>query len=262
MDFLEFSLVGLGLLCLGIFWHESRKRKKRQPPPLSFDDGISQLEFASIVKEAAHRTPRVIAAKVEGMTAKIHYKSISGLTEWHAEVNFNDDGHLTGSYWISAEDPDSKVLSHFAREVRTQIETRTSSHKVMGSPRVQEASPEGFSPNHMSTNATHSSPPGWYYTGVGPRYWNGFAWISPGDTAPHIAYPPSSGVSSAPHRPTNPTNIVLAWLIAFVTCGYMLPWAIAVTRETTNQNSVALVCFCTGWTGVGWIIALVMASIA
>jgi hypothetical protein len=55
-------------------------------------------------------------------------------------------------------------------------------------------------------------------------------------------------------------HVVIAWVIAVLTFGYMLPWAIAATRGKSNAGAVALVNLLTGWIfGIGWVAALVMA---
>jgi hypothetical protein len=48
-------------------------------------------------------------------------------------------------------------------------------------------------------------------------------------------------------------------VLAVLTGGYALPWAIAVSRGKANHGGVALIDFLLGWTLVGWIVALVMA---
>lgn len=53
--------------------------------------------------------------------------------------------------------------------------------------------------------------------------------------------------------------VVLAWIVAACTLGYMLPWAVAETRGKSNSGAIALVNLLLGWTFVGWIVALVMA---
>jgi hypothetical protein len=52
---------------------------------------------------------------------------------------------------------------------------------------------------------------------------------------------------------------VIAWLATIVTIGYMLPWAVAVSRGKSNQAAIGIVNFFLGWTFIGWVIALVMA---
>jgi hypothetical protein len=51
----------------------------------------------------------------------------------------------------------------------------------------------------------------------------------------------------------------VAWVIAAVTVGYMLPWAIAASRGKSNAGSIGWLNLLLGWTMIGWIIALVMA---
>lgn len=55
------------------------------------------------------------------------------------------------------------------------------------------------------------------------------------------------------------THIVLAWVLTAATLGYLLPWAIAATRRKSNSVAIAVLTALTGWTGVGWFVALVMA---
>jgi hypothetical protein len=51
---------------------------------------------------------------------------------------------------------------------------------------------------------------------------------------------------------------IVAIVLAVLTAGYLLPWAIAVVRDVRHW-SVFWVNLLLGWTVVGWIIALVMA---
>ncbi len=60
----------------------------------------------------------------------------------------------------------------------------------------------------------------------------------------------------------NGAVIVLAWVLAFFTLGYMLPWAIAATRGRSNHGAIAVLNLLLGWTLIGWIAALVMACAA
>lgn len=52
---------------------------------------------------------------------------------------------------------------------------------------------------------------------------------------------------------------IVALVLAIITVGYLLPWAIAVLRGKSNGTAILLVNLLLGWTVVGWIIALVMA---
>lgn len=51
---------------------------------------------------------------------------------------------------------------------------------------------------------------------------------------------------------------VVAIVVAILTAGYMLPWAIAAVRDVPHWG-VFWVNLLLGWTIVGWIVALVMS---
>lgn len=51
---------------------------------------------------------------------------------------------------------------------------------------------------------------------------------------------------------------VVAVVVAILTVGYMLPWAIAAVRDVPHW-SVFWVNLLLGWTLVGWVVALVMS---
>jgi hypothetical protein len=58
---------------------------------------------------------------------------------------------------------------------------------------------------------------------------------------------------------TRPVSAIVAIVVAILTGGYMLPWAIAAVRGTRNSWTVFWVNLLLGWTVVGWIVALVMS---
>ncbi len=109
--------------------------------------------------------------------------------------------------------------------------------------------PEGW---HYPEGTPPPAPaPGWYPDPAGTgtqRYWDGNAC-----TAQTIAQP-------RPYE-SGPALIIIAWVIAVCTLGYMLPWAVSVYRNMPNNGAVALVNLLTGWTGIGWIGALIMACV-
>lgn len=51
---------------------------------------------------------------------------------------------------------------------------------------------------------------------------------------------------------------IVAIVVAILTVGYMLPWAIAAVRDVRHW-SVFWVNLLLGWTLIGWIVALVMS---
>ncbi|HRA75040.1 MAG TPA: superinfection immunity protein [Propionicimonas sp.] len=63
-------------------------------------------------------------------------------------------------------------------------------------------------------------------------------------------------------RQTSTAVLVVAWVLAVLGGLYLLPWAIAATRGKATQWGVFWLNLLLGWTGVGWIVALVMACTA
>jgi len=55
------------------------------------------------------------------------------------------------------------------------------------------------------------------------------------------------------------TRQIVAWIIAVLTVGAMLPWAIAEQRNVPNKVAIGWLTFFLGWTVIGWFVFLVMA---
>jgi Protein of unknown function (DUF2510). len=85
-------------------------------------------------------------------------------------------------------------------------------------------------------------------------------------TAPHpwaVAQPTWQGPTVLTDRQDVGAAVVaIAWVVAVLTLGYMLPWAIAASRGKSNHGAVAIVNFFLGWSLIGWVVALVMACTA
>ena len=130
MGFLDKLLTGGGAVLIGAvarnLYRDAQETRRRKNSPLCFDEGLTQSEFIEIARDIAKRTPRVKDVVVTGMTVTLHVGSISGLSIWTAEIDFNDYGHLTGRYWLDTVNSDSLIPKHFANAVRAQIEGRVS----------------------------------------------------------------------------------------------------------------------------------------
>lgn len=82
---------------------------------------------------------------------------------------------------------------------------------------------------------------------------------------PFAAYPQPMGstyTSVVGRPPASGGMIAVAWIIAILSLGYMLPWAIAVSRNKSDQGTIGLINFFLGWSIVGWWAALIMACVA
>ncbi|MFN8126840.1 MAG: superinfection immunity protein [Candidatus Nanopelagicales bacterium] len=61
-----------------------------------------------------------------------------------------------------------------------------------------------------------------------------------------------------PESPSWTTTKVVAVVVAILTAGYMLPWAIAAVRDVPHWT-VFWINLLLGWTIIGWIVALVLS---
>ncbi len=114
---------------------------------------------------------------------------------------------------------------------------------------------------------------GWYPDPTRPgyqQYFDGYFWtgqVAPLPT-PVYAAPQAYGTTqyvAAQYvdRPApNGGLVAVAWIVAFLTFLYMLPWAIAATRSKSNQGAIGIVNLLLGWSLIGWVVALVMAASA
>ncbi len=57
-----------------------------------------------------------------------------------------------------------------------------------------------------------------------------------------------------------PMATLLSMIAAVFTVGYLAPWMVAAARGKSNHLTVLWVNALLGWTVVGWVVAMVMAS--
>lgn len=101
---------------------DAEETKRRLESPLRFDEGITHADFVAIAQDVAKLTPRVQQVVTTGMTIVLKVRSNSGLSTWKAEIDFNDYGHLTGRYWVSSENSESRIPEYFARGVQGHVQ--------------------------------------------------------------------------------------------------------------------------------------------
>lgn len=128
MGVLDKLLTGGGIVVAGLLarsaYQDAQETRRRRASPLCFDEGVTQSEFIALARDVGKRTPRVGDVVVTGMSVTLFVRSNSGLSTWTAEIDFNDYGHLTGTYWLSTENSDSVIPEHFANALQAQIQSR------------------------------------------------------------------------------------------------------------------------------------------
>ncbi len=53
-------------------------------------------------------------------------QSQSGISEWNFKLDFNDYGHITGTYWLSSDNDDSNIPERFGDLIRSAINNYSS----------------------------------------------------------------------------------------------------------------------------------------
>ena len=89
-----------------------------------------------------------------------------------------------------------------------------------------------------------------------PDYWGAASGMGAG-TVDRWGEDASPETNWEPEKDTRIAHRVLAWIIAGLTLGYLLPWALAVQTSYPRHKSLLLVNATLGWTGIGWILALI-----
>ncbi|WP_146082399.1 MULTISPECIES: hypothetical protein [unclassified Rathayibacter] len=115
------AVIGTGIVQVVRNAREEARRKNSVP---EFDDRMTSQDFAAAAKRLAKSAPRVHEVTVADMNVKIKVRSVSGLTKWTAELDFNDHGKLSGRYWIRSENDQSPIPEHIANALQAEIERR------------------------------------------------------------------------------------------------------------------------------------------
>lgn len=130
-------ILGAGVVG-GLIYKTSKKAKdiaeeenRRKNTLCFFDDGISEYEFEILVKCAGKGIKRLKSITVVGPIVYGTVRTQSGLSEWHFNIDFNNYGHITGTYWLSSENDDSDIPKHIADNISSAINNYSSSTDYM-----------------------------------------------------------------------------------------------------------------------------------
>lgn len=97
MDLFKILAIG-GLAAFGIKAKKNADRDhERRNTPCYFNDGISAGEFEEIAISLAKPIKRLMVS-VDGPVVYGEVRSQSGISTWNFKLDFNDWGHITGTY--------------------------------------------------------------------------------------------------------------------------------------------------------------------
>lgn len=94
---------------------------KRKYTPCKFKDGITYEDFSEIANRAQKRIKRIKEINISGAVIYCAVESQTGYSDWDFRVDFNDWGHVTGTYWKRTENYDSNIPKHFGDMVSGDI---------------------------------------------------------------------------------------------------------------------------------------------
>lgn len=93
----------------------------RMKTPCRFNDGISRQEFETFAYQLGKRIQRITNISVAGAMVSCTVESQKHISEWRFIVDFNDWGHVTGTFWQCSENSDSSIPHNFGMAMSDRI---------------------------------------------------------------------------------------------------------------------------------------------
>lgn len=90
---------------------------KRRDMPCFFNDGLISSDFVEIAERAGRKIKRIKSVSIIGAVIYCNVESQTGYSDWDFSVDFNDWGHVTGTYWTQTDNDDSSIPHHFGHMV-------------------------------------------------------------------------------------------------------------------------------------------------
>ena len=93
----------------------------REKMPCSFRNGISQEEFEELAFNIAKKIKRITNIWTDEAIVHCTVESQTHISEWKFSLDFNDWGHLTGTFWTFTENQDSNIPHNFGMKLSGKI---------------------------------------------------------------------------------------------------------------------------------------------
>lgn len=103
---------------------------KRMATPCKFADGISYEDFSNIAYQAAKKIKRIKDVTVSGTIIYCTVASQTGISDWDFRVDFNNWGHITGTYWKRSDNLDSNIPKVYGHMVSGEIHQLMSDRNI------------------------------------------------------------------------------------------------------------------------------------
>ena len=122
MGFLTTALI-VGVVGAGVasLLKDSIKEIDRKGTPCNFDNGIDKETFYAIIEKECQAINRIENYQIDGTLIRAKVRSQSGISEWKFTIDYNDYGKITGNYWITSKNSDSKIPETLANRIKQGI---------------------------------------------------------------------------------------------------------------------------------------------
>ena len=101
---------------------EEAEQERRRNTPCRFEEGFSEADFEQMANRAARKIKRLEKVAVDGPIVYGMVQSQSGISDWYFMLDFNDYGHITGTYWCSSDNEDSNIPTRLGSLIQDEID--------------------------------------------------------------------------------------------------------------------------------------------
>lgn len=137
----------------------------RKKTPCRFSDGITQQGFEYLANYLAKKIKRITNIWVDGAIVHCTVVSQRHISEWNFSVDFNDWGHVTGTFWTDSENHDSSIPQNFGMRLSRLIHELLNEQKLHLHD-LSDNVDNHENLNHLIANGIHSRRGFWRYFGV------------------------------------------------------------------------------------------------
>lgn len=91
--------------------------RERRRVPCFWNDGIMYDDFVQIAKLSARGFKRLRLVSVDDAVIRCNVESQTGYSDWYFTVDFNNWGHVTGTFWTLSDNEDSLIPKRYGKIV-------------------------------------------------------------------------------------------------------------------------------------------------
>jgi len=93
----------------------------RRMTPCNFQEGITEQEFTILAEAVAKTIKRIKKISIKGAIVTCTVESVHRISLWDFTVDFNNWGHITGTFWPVSENSDSSIPMLYGNKLSASI---------------------------------------------------------------------------------------------------------------------------------------------